>query len=156
MPQRAKARTAAMLASVDDIEAQFYDALASGDLERVMGSWSDEDEAVCVHPGGPRIVGHAAVRASFQAILSDGALPVRLHSVRRNDSADCSIHHVVERIDVATADGTRTAWVLATNVYRKTPQGWRLVLHHASPGSVRQPQPTAGSDAPDSGPSTLH
>jgi ketosteroid isomerase-like protein len=24
--------------------------------------------------------------------------------------------------------------VLATNVYHKTPEGWRLVAHHASPG----------------------
>jgi len=29
-----------------------------------------------------------------------------------------------------------TAWVIATNVYLKTALGWRLVLHHASPGSA--------------------
>jgi ketosteroid isomerase-like protein len=37
--------------------------------------------------------------------------------------------------------------VLATNVYLKTAQGWRLVLHHASPGSVDQP-PTAVGEVP--------
>jgi ketosteroid isomerase-like protein len=156
MPQHAKARTAAMMASADDVEAQFYEALAGADLDRLMGAWCDDDEPVCVHPGGPRIVGHAAVRASFEAILADGGLPVRLHSVRRSEGAGCSIHHVVERIDIASAEGTRTAWVLATNVYFKTPQGWRMVLHHASPGSAREAAPARASDAPDRGPSTLH
>jgi len=30
--------------------------------------------------------------------------------------------------------------VVATNVYLKTAQGWRLVSHHASPGSPREVQ----------------
>jgi hypothetical protein len=30
--------------------------------------------------------------------------------------------------------------VIATNVYMKTVQGWRLVLHHASPGSPHEVQ----------------
>jgi hypothetical protein len=25
--------------------------------------------------------------------------------------------------------------VIATNVFHKTPQGWRMVAHHASPGT---------------------
>jgi ketosteroid isomerase-like protein len=156
MPQRAKARTAAMMASADDVEAQFYEALASADLERLMASWSEDDEPVCVHPGGPRVVGHTALRTSFAAILSNGALPVRLQAVRRSQSAGCAIHHVVERIDIATAEGTRTAWVVATNVYWKTAQGWRMVLHHASPGTTNEPQPSESGDTAGSAPSTLH
>jgi ketosteroid isomerase-like protein len=57
------------------------------------------------------------------------------------------VHHLAERISVQTSEGPRTAWVLATNVYLKTAQGWRLVLHHASPGSVDQP-PTAVGEVP--------
>ena len=44
------------------------------------------------------------------------------------------MHNVLERVDQDTAEGVRRAWVVATNVYLKTPQGWRLVAHHASPG----------------------
>ena len=42
------------------------------------------------------------------------------------------------------------AWVLATNVYVNTAQGWRLVAHHASP-AVTEP-PGAATEWP----STLH
>jgi hypothetical protein len=41
--------------------------------------------------------------------------------------------------------------VLATNVYVKTVQGWRLAAHHASPGSPEQPASPGGD-----GPGTLH
>lgn len=149
-----KARAAALLASVDDVEAQFYEALSQGDIERLMGVWSDDDEIVCVHPGGMRVTGHAAVRSSFESIFANGAIPVRLHQARRVESAGCSIHHVQERVDVRTAEGAQTAWVVATNVYFKTPQGWRLVLHHASPGTQRESSEIAAV-APGA-PSTLH
>jgi ketosteroid isomerase-like protein len=148
---QAKARTAALMASVDDVEAQFYDALQRADIELLMSVWSDDDEVACVHPGGPRIVGHGAVRASFDSIFASGAIPVRLQQVRRLGNASASVHHVLERVDIVTTEGTQTAWVLATNVYLKTTQGWRLVLHHASPGSPREAQEIV-SDTP----STLH
>jgi hypothetical protein len=38
------------------------------------------------------------------------------------------------------------AWVIATNVYHRTAQGWRLVAHHASPGTTSEIQEV--SDAP--------
>jgi ketosteroid isomerase-like protein len=150
MPQ-AKARVAALMASADDVEAQFYEALAAADLERLMALWSDDDEIACVHPGGPRIVGHGAVRASFEALFANGAVVLRPQHVRRVESGGTSIHHVLERVDTDSAGGPQTGWVIATNVYFKGAQGWRLVLHHASPGSLHEAQEIA-SEAP----STLH
>jgi ketosteroid isomerase-like protein len=155
MPQ-AKAQAAALMASVDDVEAQFYEALAGADIERLMGVWSDDDEIVCVHPGGPRVIGHAAVRAAFESIFENGAVPVRPQQVRRVDAPGCSIHHVLERVDVRTAEGAQTAWVVATNVYLKTAQGWRLVLHHASPGSAHEAQEIASQASSPPSPTTLH
>jgi ketosteroid isomerase-like protein len=147
---RPKAQTAALMASVDDVEAQFYESLQRADLERLMALWADDDEVVCVHPGGPRVVGHAAIRSTFEAIFANGAIPVRPEKLRRIESAGCAVHNLVERVDIATAEGVQTAWVIATNVYLKTAQGWRLVAHHASPGTSRELQETI--DAP----TTLH
>ena len=61
-----------------------------------------------------------------------------------------SVHSVIERIEVMSDDGPAHAWVLATNVYAKTVHGWRMVAHHASPGSAQAPE-----DADDT-PQTLH
>ena len=135
--------------SPDDVEAQFYEALQQGDIAKLMAVWADDDEVVCVHPGGPRLIGPAAIRASFEAIFSNGAIPVEPEQVHRLAALGCAVHHLVERILIRTESGTQTAWVQATNVYAKTAHGWRLVAHHASPG-------TPESQAEAESPTTLH
>ena len=149
MPQ-VKAQTAAMLASPDDVEAQFYDALREADLDKLMAVWADDEEVVCIHPGGPRLVGTAAVRAAFEAVFSHGPVRVQAENVRRVQGLACSVHSVMERVDLHTAEGPRVGWVMATNVFVKTAQGWRLVTHHASPGTAAEPPELVES------PSVLH
>jgi ketosteroid isomerase-like protein len=145
-----KARAAVLMASPEDAEAQFYEALREGDLERLMDVWADDDEVVCVHPGGARIVGHPGVRAAFEALFASGQVDVRPERTHRIHSMDSAVHSVLERVEIVTAEGPRTGWIVATNVYHKTAQGWRMVAHHASPG--------AADEAPELGeaPSVLH
>jgi uncharacterized protein (TIGR02246 family) len=121
-------------ASADDTEAEFYEALQAGDIERLMAVWADDDDIVCVHPGGPRVVGPAAIRASFEGIFATSGIPVRPERARRLAGGGVAVHSVLERVDVLGEAGPQTAWVVATNVYVKTAQGWRIVAHHASPG----------------------
>ena len=145
--------TATLLGSADDVEAQFYEALQQADIDRLMAVWADDDEIVCVHPGGGRVIGFAAIRASFEAIFSNGGIPVWPEQVHRLPLVGGALHHLVERIDVGMPQGVQTAWALTTNVYVKTPLGWRLAAHHASPGSPQPPPPEpTGVEAP----STLH
>lgn len=123
----------------DDTEAAFYDALQHADIDRLMACWADEDDIVCVHPGGPRLMGHEAIRAAFDSMFANGAVMAVPEKVRRIDTGACSVHSVVERVSVLTDDGPQVAWVLSTNVYAKTARGWRMLAHHASPGSRMEP-----------------
>ena len=145
-----KARTAVLMASPEDAETQFYEALRDGDLDRLMEVWADDDEIVCVHPGGTRLVGHPGIRAAFEAIFANGHIAVHPEHVQRVHSMDSAVHSVLERLEVVTAEGPRTGWIVATNVYHKTAQGWRMVAHHASPGSADEPPEAAEA------PSVLH
>ena len=138
--QRMARPKAAPPASPDDIEQQFYEAMQRGDVEQLMAVWSDDDDIVCVHPGGPRVVGHAAIRSAFDAIFANGAIDVRPEKVRRLHTHSSAVHSVLEHVRVMTNEGPQTAWVIATNVYVQTAQGWRLVAHHASPGSAGEVQ----------------
>ncbi len=135
---RAKPPAAHLLASPDDVEAQFYEALREADLDKLMALWHDDDEVFCVHPGGPRVIGPRAIRVAFEAIFSNGPIRVQAERVRRLHALASAVHSVVERVEVRTAEGPRTGHVLATNVYLKTAQGWRLVAHHASPGTPQE------------------
>ena len=126
--------------NADDTETAFYDALQQGDIEKLMACWGDEDEMVCVHPGGTRLVGPAAIRAAFDAMFANGTLRVQPLKVRKVQTLGCSVHSVLERVELLTDEGPRHAYVLATNVYLLTAQGWRMVAHHASPGSLQEMQ----------------
>jgi ketosteroid isomerase-like protein len=136
----ARPKVSAPLASPDEIEHQFYEALQQADIERLMAIWSDDEDISCVHPGGARVVGAGPIRATFESIFANGPVNARPEKVRRLQTHACSVHSVLEHIQMMTAEGPRSAWVVATNVYLKSPQGWRLVSHHASPGSPHEDQ----------------
>ncbi len=150
MSSKTKYRAATMGGTADDIEAAFYEALQRADVDALMDCWADEDEIFCVHPGGPRLVGADAIRAAFEHMFGNGAIHATPARVRKVESLASAVHNVLERIEVLTAEGPRHAFVLATNVYHKTPQGWPRLAHHASPGSPQEPGDTG------SAPQTLH
>jgi ketosteroid isomerase-like protein len=117
--------------SPDEIEAAYYDALARADLEALMMLWADDEEIVCIHPGAPRLVGHAAIRATWEEILARGGLHILPRQLHASHTMTTAIHSVIE--DIHHPDSTQAdVHVIATNVYMKTAQGWRIVAHHAS------------------------
>ncbi len=126
-------RPPALAGSADDVEAAFYDAIEAADLDRLMALWADDDDIVCLHPGGRRAVGAAAVRAVFEAAFALGRLRIRPEQVRRLVLVGGALHHLVERVDVTAPQGRQTVWLQVTNLYLKTPHGWRIAAHHASP-----------------------
>ena len=129
-------RAATVGGSADEVEAAFYEALQAGDLERLMACWANEEDIICVHPGGPRLIGAVAIRNSFEIMFSHGPIrsfPERLHKLETITSA---VHNLIERVEIYTAEGAQIAFVTSTNVYMRTAEGWRMVAHHASPGTA--------------------
>jgi ketosteroid isomerase-like protein len=121
--------------SAAEVEAAFYDALNRADVDALMALWADDDEIACIHPGGPRLIGHRAIRASWSIILEHGGLHIMPSVLHETHNLMCSIHSVVEGVTAASGE---PAHLVASNVYIKTPKGWRMVLHHVSvaPGPV--------------------
>jgi hypothetical protein len=74
-----------------------------------MAVWADDD-IVCVHPGGARLVGPQAVRAAFEANFANGGVVVHPEHVKRVHALGSPVHSVLERIDVATVEGQRDGW----------------------------------------------
>jgi ketosteroid isomerase-like protein len=143
-------RAATVGGSADEVEVAFYEALQAGDLERLMACWANEEEIICVHPGGPRLIGAVAIRNSFEIMFGHGPIrsfPERLHKLETITSA---VHNLIERVEIFTAEGAQIAFVTSTNVYMRTAEGWRMVAHHASPGTP----PEIHSDIDT--PTTLH
>lgn len=143
---RTKLSSSPLGGSPDETESLFYEALQRGDIDLLMSCWAEEDDIVCVHPGGGRLVGAAAIRAAFDAMFAQGTLRITISQIHRIQSVTSAVHNVTERVEVMLPDGVHSAYLLATNVYHRTPEGWRLVAHHASAGA--SPTDTLATEAP--------
>ncbi len=116
-----------------DAEAAFYEALEASDLEAMMEVWADDEEIVCVHPGGPRLSGYDQVRAGWAQIFAAGQkLKVQLSHQVALPGMMLVVHSVHENILVPGEARARPP-VASTNVYLRTANGWRMILHHGSP-----------------------
>lgn len=123
-----------MFATPEDAEQAFYEAIESGNLEALMGVWAEDDEVVCIHPNGLRLVGQTAIRDSWRAILSSNRkIHVHLDRAVRWQGLMLATHSVVETVYM---DGEAAEIsVTATNVFIRGAHGWRMLVHHASPMS---------------------
>jgi ketosteroid isomerase-like protein len=135
---RDKRLQATLMATADATEQRFYEAMQQGDVERLMSCWAEDDEVSAASVDGMRVHGLAAVRRHFDAVLGQGGFDVRPVHVRRMLLGGCAIHHVLEQVRLLSGGKPETAYVISSNVYINTPQGWRLVMHHASPGQATE------------------
>lgn len=143
-------RPASIFATAEAAEDAFYDAMQRGDLAAMMNVWADDEDVVCIHPGGDRLVGLKAIRDSFASIFADGGLDVRPCEARIHPGGALAVHTLIEKVLVRSGKGPEVVQCAATNVYVKGVAGWRIVLHHAGPGGGTV------SPAPVLAPSVLH
>jgi ketosteroid isomerase-like protein len=122
-----------IFASPQDAEAAFYEALENCDIEAMMSVWAEDEEVVCIHPGGPRLVGYTTIREAWQNVFANGTrLRVRLSQQTTVSTPFAIISTLLEHF--ATLDDQNlSAPVAATNIYVRGALGWRMVAHHASP-----------------------
>lgn len=125
---------------------RFYRALESLDLAAMDQVWAHDPEVRCIHPGWEALAGWEPVRTSWQQIFRGTrwmrVIPtdVRLQVIGEVGIVSCS-----ENITASQDDEVGVAVAQATNLFRRTGEGWRLILHHASPAPVTVTQPFSGT-----------
>lgn len=129
-------------AAVHAANHAFYAAFESRDLDRLADAWERSGRASVVHPGWPILRGWPRVLASFERIFADTDL---LHFVLTEERVTVTgdTAWVTCEENVLQAFGSREggqdlgelsgARIVATNVFVRSPEGWRLVHHQGSP-----------------------
>jgi ketosteroid isomerase-like protein len=129
----AKPRTPTIFTSPHDAALAFYQAFEARDIEAMMAAWAEDEDIVCVHPGGPRLVGYEAVRAGWEQLFAgDTRLSFKLDEIVMIETVGLALQSAIEHVTVGNDPKPRGA-AIATNVMLRTPSGWRVVVHHASP-----------------------
>ncbi len=132
--------------TAEQAEAAFYLAFETLDLALMHQVWGVGAQVACLHPGGDLLLGAPAVLDSWRQILQ-GARPPGLAFRRLQAQGDAAtrVHLVEELISPSGGADDDSTRVLATNVYRREGEGWRLQLHHASLPMV--PGPAASEES---------
>ncbi|UCH47387.1 MAG: nuclear transport factor 2 family protein [Betaproteobacteria bacterium] len=134
--------------TAEEAQQAFYQAIERADLAQMMAVWVEDDDIVCVHPGGPRHTGIDEIRESWRRIFARGPeLKFDLLAERTVSGRMLSVHSVVERIAYLRGE-LPTASAIATNIFVRSDHGWQMLVHHASP----IPDEQSGEDPP----SVLH
>jgi ketosteroid isomerase-like protein len=130
-----------LLGTAEDTESAFYDAIGRADIDALMALWADDDDILCIHPGATRLVGHAAIRASWESVFERGGVHIRPRQLLITQNLMTAIHNIVEEINHADGEH-QEIHIVATNIYLKTPHCWRIAVHHASvaPGAMTNEQ----------------
>jgi ketosteroid isomerase-like protein len=140
----AKPRTPTIFTSPQDAALAFYQAFEARDLDAMMASWAEDEDIVCVHPGGPRLVGYEAVRAGWEQLFAgDAKLSFRLDEIVVIETVGLALQSAIEHVTLGEEPKPRGA-AIATNVFLRTPSGWRLVVHHASAAPAMAAVPPGG------------
>lgn len=121
-----------MFTTPEEAEHAFYQALRHADLTGMMQVWADDDDIVCIHPGGIRLLGRPSIQNAWEQIFANGALSIRPMRPLVIDGVMSSTHVLVEQVTIMTPDGQQSANCYTTNIFHKGPAGWRMVLHHTS------------------------
>lgn len=120
-------------ATPEAAEAAFYRAFESRSLDDMMQVWAPADHIACIHPLAAALNGRGAVAAGWRSIFeAAGQFSVSVlltHEIREPDQVLRIVH---ESLTIGHEAGPRPP-ILATNLYRREADGWRMVLHHASP-----------------------
>ncbi len=120
-------------AEIEAANAHFYRAFEDLDLAEMERVWSHGDDVACVHPGWPLLTGWDAVRASWQTIIGNTAeIRFTLGDIRVVACGELAWVTCTENILSQVHGQLSATSVLATNIFARTPAGWRLVHHHAS------------------------
>ena len=125
---------------VEEANTTFYETMERGDFEQLSGLWLNDDIS-CIHPGWPVLSGRGEVLRSYALIMANTEyIQFFLTDVRVSLAGDTALVTCTENIlsgGPAEESGELGPLVgqlvVATNVFRRTSDGWKIWSHHGSP-----------------------
>lgn len=126
------------IAAVEEVNGEFYGAFERGDIDSMTRIWLDDRETLCVHPGTTPIRGAGAITRSWALIMANAAyIQFFLTDVEVSVQGDTAYVTCTENVLTADAHTADTSFIgaraVATNVFVRQGDTWRLWIHHASP-----------------------
>jgi ketosteroid isomerase-like protein len=126
---------------------RFYSAFENLSIQEMESVWAKDAEIQCGHPGWRILRGWKPVMESWRRIFENTPqIRFMLTDVAIQVRGDLAWVTLYENLNSLIEGQNVAATILATNIFRKGADGWRMIHHHGS--SVTQP--------PQAPPPTVH
>lgn len=113
---------------------EFYQAFESLDIARMDRIWAQQEYVTCIHPGWTLRIGWPAVRDSWVLIFNNTfSMKFDLTEIQVQVAGDVAWVICTENITSLQGDTTQESRVLATNLYERVGEQWKIIHHHGSP-----------------------
>jgi ketosteroid isomerase-like protein len=118
--------------------AEFYRAFETLKIEEMEKVWAKNADIQCGHPGWRVLRGWGPVMESWKRIFGNTpSIRFTLTDVKVEVRGDIAWVTLYENLNSSIQGQDYSAAILTTNIFQRTPEGWRMILHHGS--SVSQP-----------------
>lgn len=112
----------------------FYDAFESLDVVKMDRVWAQQDYVTCIHPGWTLRSGWPQVRDSWVLIFNNTfSMEFELSDLQIQVAGDVAWVICVENITSRQGETLQETRVLATNLYERMDDEWKMIHHHGSP-----------------------
>jgi ketosteroid isomerase-like protein len=116
-------------AAVLQANRAFYDAFEARDIDAMSEVWEHSDRVCCTHPGWGRLEGWGVVAASFLALFQ-GPQPIQF--ILTNEAVEVVGQLAWVSVDENILGDDAGATASGLNLFARTSDGWRMVVHHSS------------------------
>jgi ketosteroid isomerase-like protein len=123
---------------VTEANAGFYRAFETLKLDAMELVWAKDADIQCGHPGWRILRGWGPVMESWKRIFENTpSMTFELTDVKVEVRGELAWVTLYENLNSTIEGQNYSAAILTTNMFQKTSEGWRMILHHGS--SVSQP-----------------
>src|SRR5258706_11303803 len=111
----------------------FYQAFETLKIEEMEKVWAKDADIQWGHPGWRILRGWGPVMESWRRIFENPpSMQFALTDVRIETRGDVGWVTLYENLNSSIEGQTYSAAILTTNMFQKTAEGWRMILHHGS------------------------
>ena len=116
------------------VNARFYEALGSRDLELMDTVWIQDSRAGCVHPGWIMLKGWDALRQSWENVFDpNDQLDIELSNVTVEVKENVAWITCIQKLIYKSRNPVGVNVSQSTNIFELHDSDWLMVIHHASP-----------------------
>ena len=112
----------------------FYEALGTRNIELMKAVWANDEKVGCVHPGWTILKSWEAIMQSWENVFDpEDQVDISLSEIAIKINGEMAWLTCVQEMVYVNRDPVSFNLSQSTNIFEKSNNEWKMVIHHASP-----------------------